>query len=101
MARPGQLDLGGVGVRQLGAQFREVDFLRVRGALGVFFEHHRAREVLDRFFDHVVENAHHCYGLRFVESFGFQALHEFQRIEMVGFTLGWGRGEGALCRFEA
>jgi len=45
--------VGGVEREQLGAQFGEVDFLGVGAAVGVLFQDHGPREVLDGFFDYV------------------------------------------------
>jgi len=94
MRAPRQRTLRTIRRQQLGPQFGEVDFLRVRRFLLVFAQDHRAREVLDRFFDYVREDAHHGGRLRFGEAFGFEALDEFEGVEVVVFLAGGGGGEG-------
>jgi len=91
-----QARLGAVGAQQLGAQLGEVDFLRVGGFGGVFAQHHGAGQVLDGFFDHVGEDLHGGDGLRFGEAFVAEALHEFERVEVVVARVGGGCGEGAV-----
>ena len=42
-----------IGAQEFGAEFREIDFLRVGGFFLVFAEDHCAGEVLNGFFDYV------------------------------------------------
>ena len=94
MPGPRELRLRAVSRSKLGAELREIDFLRVGGALGVFFEHHGAGEVLDGFFDDGVEDRHERDGLVLVETFGFEPGDEFERVEVVVFLDKGGGGEG-------
>lgn len=50
---------------------------------------------MDGFFDDVAEDAHHGYGLVFGEAFVFEALDEFERVEVVVAVEGRGCVEGA------
>ena len=84
-----------VGIQQLGAEFGEVDFLRVGCALGVFAQDHGAGQVLDGLFDDVGEDAHHGCGLVFAEAFVAEALHEFKSVEVVVAEEWFGGVEGA------
>ena len=98
-AREGRL--GAVGGEQLGAELGEVDLLRVGGALGVFAQHHGAREVLDRFFDHVREDPHQRRGLLFREALVPEPLDELERVEVVVAEEGSRAVEEAPVRDEA
>ena len=100
MARLRELCFRGVRVRELGAELGKVHFLRVGAALGVFFQDHRPREILDGFFDHVVQDVHHRDGLGFVEAFGFEAADEFEGVEVMILLGAGGVGEGTAGGFE-
>ena len=95
MTRARQRRLRAVGAQQLRPEFGEIHFLRVEGFFGVFAQDHGPREVLDGLFDHVGEHGHHGDGLVVGETFGFEALDEFEGVEVVVAVGGRGCGEGA------